>query len=54
MISIIKYILISIVSGIIGGILSHNDITADKLSFWGIVILSMTLYFLGFIFGMLK
>jgi hypothetical protein len=54
MIEIIKHILFSIVAGIIGGTLSHNNITSQKLSFWVIIILSVTLYFLGFIFGMLK
>lgn len=53
MVNIIKLILVSLISGVIGGVLSYNDIVADKLSFWVIIILCMVLYFLGFIFGRL-
>ena len=54
MIDVIKNILLLVISGIIGCVLTHKDVTYKNLSFWVITILSIALYFLGFIFGLLK
>ena len=54
MIDVIKNILLLFIYGIIGCVLTLNDVTYKKLSFWVITSLSIALYVLGFIFGLLK
>ena len=54
MIDVIRSVLLSVIFFIMGCVLTHKDVTYKNLSFWVITILGIALYFLGFIFGLLK